>query len=143
MLSTDPPKTPLFSREMTFQYGVLESVAPGLRRIVCNNPGPFTFKGTNLYVIGEGEVAIVDPGPGTDDQLGVLAGALKGETVSHILITHCHSDHTGAVAALKERTGALTCGMPRAADDPALGQKSPSSRSSIIPVRFDVPLSHG
>src|SRR6516164_2343907 len=143
MLSTDPPKTPLFSREMTFQYGVLESVAPGLRRIVCNNPGPFTFKGTNLYVIGEGEVAIVDPGPGTDDQLGVLAGALKGETITHILITHCHSDHTGAVAALRERTGALTCGMPRAADDRALGNIGSSRRSSVVPVSFGLQLRHG
>jgi glyoxylase-like metal-dependent hydrolase (beta-lactamase superfamily II) len=143
MLSADLPKTPPFSREMTFKYGVLESVAPGLRRIVCHNPGPFTFKGTNLYVIGEGEVAVADPGPGSYGQLDVLAGALKGETVTHILVTHCHSDHTGAVAALKERTGALTCGMPRAADDPALGKMGPSGRSSIVPVRFDLPLRHG
>src|SRR5262245_46643728 len=61
-LSTGRPKTPPFSREMNFKYGALEPVAPGLRRIVCQNPGPFTFKGTNLYVIGEGEVAVVDPG---------------------------------------------------------------------------------
>jgi glyoxylase-like metal-dependent hydrolase (beta-lactamase superfamily II) len=143
ILSTEHPKTPPFSREMTFKYGTLEPVAPGLRRIVCHNPGPFTFKGTNLYVIGEGEVAVADPGPSSSDQLDVLAGSLMDETITHILITHCHSDHTGAVAALKERTGALACGMPRAADDPALGKLGPSGRSPIVPVRFDIPLRHG
>src|SRR6516164_9494209 len=100
ILSTGHPKAPPFSQEMTFKYGVLEAVAPGLRRLVCRNPGPFTFKGTNLYVIGEGEVAVVDPGPDSNDQLDVLAEGLKGETITHILITHCHSDHTGAVATL-------------------------------------------
>ena len=64
-MSSEEQKTPPFSREMAFQYGALEQVAPGLRRIVCRNPGPFTFKGTNLYVIGQGEVAVVDPGPAT------------------------------------------------------------------------------
>jgi glyoxylase-like metal-dependent hydrolase (beta-lactamase superfamily II) len=143
ILSNSHPKSLPFSREMTFKYGALEPVAPGLRRIVCNNPGPFTFKGTNLYVIGEGEVAVADPGPASNDQLEVLAAALKGEKVTHILITHCHSDHTGAVAALKERTGALTCGMPRADGDPALGSAGPSNRSAIVPVQFDMPLRHG
>jgi glyoxylase-like metal-dependent hydrolase (beta-lactamase superfamily II) len=143
ILSTGQPKTPPFSREMTFKYGMLEPIAPGLRRIVCHNPGPFTFKGTNLYVIGEGEVAVVDPGPDSNGQLDVLAQALQGETITHILITHCHSDHTGAAAALSERTGAPTCGMPRAADDPAHGKIGPSGRSSIVPVRFDLALHHG
>ena len=101
-MSTDDQKTPPFSREMVFQYGALEQVAPGLRRIVCHNPGPFTFKGTNLYVIGEGEVAVVDPGARTGAQLDVLLEALAGERVTHILVTHCHADHSGAVAALRE-----------------------------------------
>jgi glyoxylase-like metal-dependent hydrolase (beta-lactamase superfamily II) len=143
LLSNDQAKTPPFSRQMTFKYHALEPVAPGLRRIVCHNPGPFTFKGTNLYVIGDGEVAVADPGPDSNDQLDLLAEVLKGETITHILITHSHSDHTGAVAALRERTGALVCGMPRAADDPALGNKGPSGRNSIVPVRYDLPLRHG
>ncbi len=134
-MSSKRQKTPPFSREMTFKYGELEQVAPGLRRIVCHNPGPFTFKGTNLYVIGEGEVAVADPGPAAGAQLDVLASALKGETITHILATHCHADHTGAAAALKERTGALVCGMPRAAN--AL------NRTSVVPVAFDLPLQHG
>jgi glyoxylase-like metal-dependent hydrolase (beta-lactamase superfamily II) len=141
---TDPKhKTPPFSRAMDFRYGALESLAPGLRRIVCQNPGPFTFKGTNLYVIGEGKVAVVDPGPQPCEQLDVLLNELNGETVAHILLTHCHADHSGAADALKQRTGALTCGMPRPADAPQAGAKGPSGRSFVIPVAFDVPLQHG
>jgi glyoxylase-like metal-dependent hydrolase (beta-lactamase superfamily II) len=142
-LSTKDQKTPPFSREMAFKYGALEQVGPGLRRLVCRNPGPFTFKGTNLYVIGEGEVAAVDPGPDTNDQLDVLLKALGTERITHILVTHCHADHSGAVAALQERTGARTCGMPRRPSDPGAAAKGPSGGSFIVPVHFDIPLEHG
>jgi len=142
-LSTDDRKTPPFSREMAFNYGELEQVAPGLRRIVCHNPGPFTFKGTNLYVIGEGKVAIADPGPDSASQLDVLLKALGGERITRILVTHCHADHSGAVAALCKRTGAITCGMPRRPTDPGADAKGPSGHSFIVPVDFDMPLEHG
>ncbi len=142
-MSTDDRKTPPFSREMAFRYGALEQVAPGLRRLVCDNPGPFTFKGTNLYVIGEGEVAVADPGPDTRAQLKVLLEALGRERITHILVTHCHADHSGAVAALKERTGATACGMPRAPSDPGPDAKGPSGRRFVVPVHFDIPLEHG
>jgi glyoxylase-like metal-dependent hydrolase (beta-lactamase superfamily II) len=142
-LSTEAQKTPPFSRQMAFQYGMLAQVAPGLRRLVCQNPSAFTFKGTNLYVIGEGNVAVVDPGPASGEQLDILADALKHENVTHILLTHCHGDHSGAAEAFHTRTGAPTCGMPRAANDPASGKKGPSGRSFAVPVRFDIPLRHG
>ena len=142
-MSNPKHKTPPFSREMEFQYGVLEPIAPGLRRLVCKNPSPFTFKGTNLYVIGEGSVAVVDPGPASGEQLDVLCDALKGETITHILVTHCHADHSGTAEALKARTGAPTCGMPRGAGAPSAGAKGPSGRSFIVPVAFDMPLRHG
>ena len=128
---------------MAFQYGALEQVAPGLRRMVCRNPGPFTFKGTNLYVIGQGEVAVADPGPLDGDQLDVLLEALKGERITHILLTHCHADHSGAAAALRERTGALTCGMPRQNGQPGADAKGPHGQNFIFPVDFDMPLEHG
>lgn len=138
---TPKDKQPLpFYREMNFEYGVLQQVAPGLRRLVCHNPGPFTFKGTNSYILGKGEVAVVDPGPPSGEQLEILAKALAGETISHILITHCHGDHSGAAVALKERTGAILCGMPRGAGDPATG---PSGRNFIIPVEYDRALKNG
>jgi glyoxylase-like metal-dependent hydrolase (beta-lactamase superfamily II) len=142
-LTNPKHKIPPFSREMDFRYGELERIAPGVRRIVCNNPGPFTFKGTNLYVIGEGAVAVVDPGPHPGEQLDVLLHALGGETVTHILLTHCHADHSGAAEALKQRTGSPTCGMPRAAGAPQAGAKGPSGRSYLVPVAFDAPLKHG
>ena len=142
-MSNPKHKTPPFAREMNFQYGVLERIAPGFRRLVCNNPSPFTFKGTNLYVVGEGSVAVVDPGPASGEQLDVLCDALQGETITHILVTHCHADHSGAADALKQRTGAPTCGMPRSAGAPSAGAKGPSGRSFIAPVDFDIALQHG
>ena len=132
---TTAPKTPPFSREMSFKYDALEQVAPGLRRIVCRNPGPYTFKGTNLYVIGEGEVAVVDPGPAAAGQLNLLERSLGRERVTHILVTHTHADHSGAVGMLRERTGAPVCGMPRPEGLAACG--------SIVPVDYDLPLQHG
>jgi glyoxylase-like metal-dependent hydrolase (beta-lactamase superfamily II) len=142
-LTAETERTPPFSRHMDFKYDALEPVAPGLRRIVCHNPGFFTFKGTNLYVIGKGEVAIIDPGPENGGQLEVLEEALKGETITHIFVTHCHSDHSGAVAELRGRTGATVCGMPRVSGDPAVGKKGPSGRNYIVPVDFDVALASG
>jgi glyoxylase-like metal-dependent hydrolase (beta-lactamase superfamily II) len=142
-LTDAQPKTPPFSREMDFRYGAIEQVAPGLRRIVCHNPGAMTFKGTNLYVIGEGRVAVVDPGPASSEQLDVLQAGLEGETITHILLTHCHGDHSGAAQALKARTGAAACGMPRAVGEPGLAAGGPSGRSFVVPVEFDIPLSHG
>jgi len=130
---------------MEFEYGKLERIAPGVRRIVCENSGPFTFKGTNLYVIGEGDVAVIDPGPAGGGQIDLLIAALAetGERVAHIILTHCHADHSGAAAALKVRTGAPTYGMERAADDPVVGKRGPSGGDFVIPVAFDVPLRHG
>lgn len=97
-----------FVREMTFEYGVLAEVAPGLRRMVVENPGGFTFHGTNTYVIGSGDVAVVDPGPLNDAHFEALTRALEGERVSHILLTHTHMDHSPAAKPLREKTGAKT-----------------------------------
>lgn len=91
-----------FIRDMTFDYDVPADVAPGLRRIVANNPGPFTHYGTNTYVIGEGEVAILDPGPADAAHIAAIRDAVKGETVSHILISHTHLDHTAGLPLLRE-----------------------------------------
>lgn len=97
-----------FVREMTFEYGELAEVAPGLRRMVVENSGGFTFHGTNTYVIGSGDVAVVDPGPLNDAHFEALTRALEGERVSHILLTHTHMDHSPAAKPLKEKTGAKT-----------------------------------
>ncbi len=142
-MSADKKQQPPFHREMQFQYGVLQQIAPDLRRLVCHNPSPFTFKGTNTYVLGRDNVAIIDPGPVPGEQLDILCEQLSGEHITHILLTHCHSDHSGAAALLKERTGAELCGMPRAADDPSLSAAGPSGSRSVTPVAFDRVLEHG
>ena len=82
-----------------------------MRRIVARNPGPFTFKGTGTYVVGEGEVAIIDPGPDLPEHVAALLASLEGERVTHILVTHTHRDHSPAAKAVKEATGAPTCGF--------------------------------
>lgn len=97
-----------FDRAFDPPYGVVEEVAPGLRRIVARNPGPFTFRGTATFILGEGEVAVIDPGPDMADHVAAILAALSGERVSHILVTHTHLDHSPAAAALKAATGAPT-----------------------------------
>jgi glyoxylase-like metal-dependent hydrolase (beta-lactamase superfamily II) len=100
-----------FRREFAFEYGRLEEVAPGIRRIVARNPGPFTFRGTGTYVVGEGKVAVIDPGPDLPEHVEALLMDLAGEEVTHILVTHTHRDHSPAAAAVKEATGAPTYGF--------------------------------
>jgi glyoxylase-like metal-dependent hydrolase (beta-lactamase superfamily II) len=100
-----------FRRDFAFAYGRLEPVAPGVRRIVARNPGPFTYKGTGTYVVGTGEVAVIDPGPDLAEHVAALLASLAGERVTHILVTHTHRDHSPAAKALKEATGASTWGF--------------------------------
>jgi glyoxylase-like metal-dependent hydrolase (beta-lactamase superfamily II) len=99
-----------FNRTLTLGPGVIDHVAPGVRRILVDNPGPFTFKGTMTYIIGRGRVAIIDPGPIDPRHSAALLDAVRGETVTHIFITHTHRDHSPGAAALKEMTGARTVG---------------------------------
>ena len=89
-------------------FGKMVELSPLIRRVTCNNPGPFTFKGTNTFIVGHGSVAIIDPGPDDEVHLAALLNALKGETVSHILITHTHMDHSPLAARLRAATGAKT-----------------------------------
>jgi glyoxylase-like metal-dependent hydrolase (beta-lactamase superfamily II) len=100
-----------FRRDFAFEYGRLEPVAPGIRRIIARNPGPFTFRGTGTYVIGEGEVAVIDPGPDLPEHIEALLMDLAGEIITHILVTHTHRDHSPAASAVKEASGAPTYGF--------------------------------
>ena len=100
-----------FVRDMSFTYGHLAEVAPGLRRLVVENPSRFTFHGTGIYVVGTGEVAVIDPGPKSPGTIQALLDALRGETVSSIMVTHTHIDHSPAAAELQDLTGAPTYGF--------------------------------
>src|ERR1700761_3033366 len=99
-----------FVRQMAFEYGRVEQVSPRVRRVIARNPGPFTFHGTGTYIVGSGEVAVIDPGPMLDRHLDALMAALQGETVKAILITHDHADHAPLAAALAKLTGAPVLG---------------------------------
>jgi glyoxylase-like metal-dependent hydrolase (beta-lactamase superfamily II) len=100
-----------FRRDFAFQYGVSERLSPLVRRVVARNPSAFTFKGTGTYIIGHGKVAVMDPGPDLAEHVEALLAALAGETVTHIVITHTHLDHSPAAAAVKQATGAKTYGF--------------------------------
>ena len=112
-----------FRKSMTFEYGRAETVAPGVRRIVCNNPSPFTFHGTNSYIVGEGEVAVIDPGPDDSDHVEALKREVAGETVTHVIVTHTHVDHSPACRAFARAVGAPVVGAlpaPPADGEPPL-----------------------
>jgi glyoxylase-like metal-dependent hydrolase (beta-lactamase superfamily II) len=91
-------------------HGRVDRLSPRLRRVTAPNPGPFTFLGTNSYIVGTGTVAIIDPGPAIPAHAKALLAAVAGERVSHILVTHTHLDHSPLAASLKAETGALVGG---------------------------------
>lgn len=99
-----------FVRDIQFEYGACDQVSPMIRRVVAANPGPFTYKGTGTYIVGRGEVAVIDPGPAMDDHLEALLAATTGETITHIFVTHHHLDHSPLARPLQARTGAVIHG---------------------------------
>lgn len=99
-----------FNRDFDVPYGESAQVSPLIRHVLSPNPSAFTFKGTGTYIIGHGNVAVVDPGPLIEDHVEALKRALGDETVTHILITHTHNDHSPAAQPLKEWSGAPTYG---------------------------------
>ncbi len=97
-----------FDRSFDLAPGRAEEVAPGVRRVLCDNPSPFTFKGTVSYIVGRGEVAIIDPGPDDPRHVAALLDAVRNETVTHVFVTHTHVDHSPSAARVKAATGAIT-----------------------------------
>ncbi|MGV1015511.1 MAG: MBL fold metallo-hydrolase, partial [Methyloceanibacter sp.] len=115
-----------FNRNIDVAYGEVQNVAPDVRRVVANNPGPYTFLGTNTYVVGNGEVAVIDPGPADERHLRAIANAIKGERLTHILITHSHHDHCDGAKPLQAMLGGEIVafgptGEARSAGVPGLG----------------------
>jgi glyoxylase-like metal-dependent hydrolase (beta-lactamase superfamily II) len=86
-------------------YGVAGALSPMVRRIVAHNPGMMTGPGTNTYLVGIDEIAVIDPGPGDDAHLDAIAGC-GGDRIRWILLTHTHEDHSPGAVGLKKRTGA-------------------------------------
>ncbi len=125
--------------------GMVETVFPGLRRLVAHNPGPFTFTGTVTYIVGEGQVAIIDPGPNEERHIRALLDAVRGETVTHIFITHTHHDHSPGAAPIKAATGAavLAEGPHRAARPLHIGEINPLDSAGDHDFRPDIALRDG
>jgi glyoxylase-like metal-dependent hydrolase (beta-lactamase superfamily II) len=101
-----------YVREIEFEYGRVDQVSPLIRRVIARNPGPFTYTGTGVYIVGRGEVAVIDPGPEIDEHYDALMAALEGERVTHILVTHHHLDHSPLAGPLAAATGAKVHGRP-------------------------------
>jgi glyoxylase-like metal-dependent hydrolase (beta-lactamase superfamily II) len=99
-----------FDKSFDLAPGTVEDVAPLVRRVVCGNPGPFTFTGTVSYIVGRGKVAIIDPGPDNEAHAHALLDAVRGETVTHVVVTHTHRDHSVNAPRIVAATGAVTCG---------------------------------
>lgn len=94
-----------FIREIEFEYGRVDEMSPLIRRVIANNPGAFTYTGTGVYIVGRGEVAVIDPGPMLDEHFEALKQALEGETVTHVVVTHSHMDHSPLAHPLAEWAG--------------------------------------
>ncbi|MGJ3230391.1 MAG: MBL fold metallo-hydrolase [Oceanicaulis sp.] len=111
-----------FVREFEFEYGRCDRLSPLVRRVIAPNPGPFTFTGTGVFIIGAGEVAVLDPGPAMAEHEAALDAALKGERVTHVLVTHHHLDHSPLAHALAKKHGAQVHAMSPAGEVPEGGE---------------------
>lgn len=116
-----------FRTEMDFEYAVPRELAPGVVRVVANNPSVFTFKGTNTYIVGQGEdLCLIDPGPADQAHFDTLMDTIGDRKVSHILITHTHRDHIDGLEPIARATGATVCGYGRKPHAPDAVINSPS-----------------
>ncbi|MFT5508787.1 MAG: glyoxylase-like metal-dependent hydrolase (beta-lactamase superfamily II) [Hyphomicrobiaceae bacterium] len=102
-----------FKTDMEFAYATPRELAPGVVRFVANNPSVFTFKGTNTYIVGTDDLAIIDPGPTDDAHLEAILKHIGGRTVSHIVVTHTHRDHVDGLDKMATATKAKVCGYGR------------------------------
>lgn len=107
-----------FVRDFTPLYGQAERLTPRIRRVLANNPGPFTFAGTGTFLVGDADaVAVIDPGPADDAHLSVLLQAVEGQTVTHVLVTHGHADHLPLARPFAEAVGAPVLAHPALSAD--------------------------
>ncbi|AZO42333.1 MBL fold metallo-hydrolase [Mesorhizobium sp. M7D.F.Ca.US.005.01.1.1] len=126
-------------------YGRGVSVAPDIQRITARNPSPFTFHGTNSYIVGRDTLAVIDPGPDDEAHLQTLLDVIAGRPVSHIFVSHTHRDHSPLAARLKERTGApvLAEGPHRPARPLHIGETNALDASADMAFVPDIALSDG
>jgi len=101
-----------FKQDLTANYGQPEVLSPLITRVLCNNPSPYTYTGTNTYLVGTSDgLAVIDPGPEDFDHGVAILRAAAGRKIDKILVTHSHIDHSPLAAKLSERTGAPIYGF--------------------------------
>jgi len=134
-----------FDKSFDFVPDLVAEIAPQVRVVVADNPGPFTFKGTMSYIVGRGKVAIIDPGPDDAKHIAALLDAVRGETVTHIFVTHTHRDHSPAALQVKAATGAevFAQGPHRLARPLQIGEARRLDASADMDFRPDVALADG
>jgi glyoxylase-like metal-dependent hydrolase (beta-lactamase superfamily II) len=134
-----------FDKSFALAPDQVQEVGPGVRAIAADNPGPFTFKGTISYIVGRDQVAIIDPGPDDTAHVAALLEAVRGETVTHIFVTHTHRDHSPAAAKIKTATGAtvLAQGPHRLARPLHTAELRRLDASADLDFRPDVALVDG
>ena len=134
-----------FDLDFPVGAGACVELSPLVRRVVAGNPSPYTFKGTNSYIVGRGKVAILDPGPDLPEHVDALLDAVRGETVTHIVVSHTHRDHSPASRALKAATGAqiVGCGVHRSARPLAESEINLLEASADAEYRPDLELAEG
>lgn len=111
-----------FNQKFEPHYGHPVEIVPGIRRITVNNPSPFTFHGTNTYLVGDKSLAVIDPGPEDDAHFEALMQTIGTTPVSHIIVTHTHRDHSPLARRLARATGAPMVGF-----GPHLPSRKPAS----------------
>lgn len=111
-----------FVKDFEFEYGKPVQLSPLIRRVVADNPGPFTYTGTGVYIIGTDEVAVIDPGPINESHRSALDAALEGLTVTHILVTHHHIDHSPLAGPLAAKHGCKVYGYGLQIREPEGGE---------------------
>ncbi|MBY5342166.1 MBL fold metallo-hydrolase [Rhizobium leguminosarum bv. viciae] len=137
--------SPAFDLAFEPAYGQAVPVVSGVERVTVNNPGPFTFFGTNSYIVGSSSVAVIDPGPEDEAHYQALMAALAGRAVTHIFVSHTHRDHSPLSRRLQAATGAVTVGQGphRPARPLRDGEINPFSESSDLSFVPDITLSDG
>lgn len=131
-----------FDTQFEPHYGEAIEIAPSIRRVTVNNPGPFTFHGTNTYIVGEGTLAVIDPGPEDPMHLESILRAIDGRPVSHIFVSHTHRDHSPLAKELRQLTGAVVCaeGKHRPARPLSIGEVNPLDASADTDFVSDLTL---
>jgi len=134
-----------FIKEFDVPAGVAMELSPLVRRILVDNPGPYTFRGTNTYIVGRGHVAVIDPGPVNDAHLQAILDATQGETITYVVITHTHKDHSPGAAPLVAATGArlVGCGPHRPSRPLGEGEGASLDASADLDYAPDQVLAEG